>query len=304
MQKKKKKKHSKESIKLMLMALPFMLYFILFKYMPLFGWGLAFTNYRPGRSLQKLEFVGLKYFKLIGYYWPEIQNALVNTLVLSFLSLATLALPMIFAICLNEISNSKLRKFIQTTVTLPNFVSWVIVFAVIFALFSTDGMVNTVLGDLGLIDKPTQLLANKDASWIFMTILDIWKGLGWSSIIYLAAIAGIDSSLYEAAQIDGAGRFACARYITLPGLMSTFLVLLILAIGNLLSVGLDKYLMFSNAATSSKLEVLDMFTYRIGIMTQDYSFATAVSVVKSFVSVGLITLANVIVKKVRGEGII
>ncbi len=300
----KKKKHSREGWKLTFMAVPFVLYIILFKYLPLFGWSLAFTNYRPGRSLEKLEFVGLKYFKLIGYYWADVRNALVNTLALSLMELATMVLPLIFAICLNEIRRRNMRKFIQTVVTIPHFVSWVIVYSIVFGLFSTSGMVNTVLMNAGLIQEPTQLLANADFSWFFMVLLDIWKNLGWSSIVYLAAIAGIDSSLYEAARMDGAGRFACARHITVPSLMPTFLVLLIMNIGKLLSVGLEKYLMFSNSVTSSKLEVLDVFTYRIGIMTQDYSFATAVSVLKSIVSVLLITLANIVAKKVRGETVV
>ena len=298
------KKHKREDWKLTTLAMPFVVYIILFKYIPLLGWGLAFTNYRPGRSFAKLEFVGFKYFELIGYYWADVQRALINTLALSMMSLATMVIPLIFAICLNEIGNSKLKKFIQTLVTLPHFVSWVILYSLVFALFSTSGMVNTVLISAGIIQKPTQLLANVDVSWLFMTILDVWKELGWSSIVYLAAISGIDSSLYEAVRIDGGGRLACALHITLPGLMSTFIVLLIMNIGNLLSVGLDKYLLFANTVTMPKLEVLDMFTYRIGIMTQDFPLATAVSVCKSIVSILLITMANMVAKKVRGETVI
>lgn len=300
----KKKKHSLADWKLTALAMPFVVYIILFKYVPLFGWGLAFTNYRPGRSLKKLEFVGLKYFKLVGYYWDEIENALLNTLALSFLSLATMVLPLAFAICLNEIANVKLKKMIQTIVTLPHFIGWVIVYALCFAIFSTNGMVNTVLTSYDLIEKPTQVLGNPDISWLFMIILEVWKNLGWSSIVYLAAIAGIDSTLYEAVRIDGGGRLACAIHITLPSLMSTFLVLLIMKIGNMLSLGLEKYLLFSNPLTSSKLEVLDMFTYRVGILTQDYSFAIAVSVLKSIVSILLITVANIFAKKIRGASVI
>lgn len=300
----KKKKHTKEGWKLTLMALPFVIYTFAFKYVPILGWGLAFTNYRPGRSLEKLEFVGLKYFKLIGYYWPEIQNALVNTLALSLMSMAIMVLPMLFAVCLNEIASVKLKKVIQTAVTLPHFVSWVIVFSVMFALFSSNGMVNMLLMSWGLIEEPTQLLANTKMAWPLMIILDIWKQLGWDSIIYMAAIAGIDQSQYEAAKIDGAGRFACARYITIPSLLPTFLVLLVIKVGNLLTVGLEKYLLFSNSVTSPKLEVLDMFTYRVGLMTQDYSFAIAVGVLKSIISIVLIVIANLIAKKIRGSTII
>ena len=227
-----------------------------------------------------------------------------NTLALSLMSIAVMVLPLIFAICLNEITNNRLKQIIQTVVTLPHFVSWVIVFAICFALFSSNGMLNTLLTSLGWTGEPVLLLGNASWAWPFMVALDIWKNMGWNSIVYLAAIAGIDSSLYEAVRIDGGGRFACAYYITLPSLMPTFVVLLIMNIGKLLSVGLEKYLMFSNPITSSKLEVLDMFTYRIGILTQDYSFAIAVSVLKSIVSIILITIANVIAKRVRGDSVI
>jgi len=301
----KKKKHRRDGWKLTALAMPFVIYIIMFKYVPLFGWALAFTNYRPGRSFAKLEFVGLKYFKLMtGYYWGEVQNALINTLALSFLALGAMVLPLIFAILLNEIRSSKLKKTIQTLVTLPHFVSWVIMYALVFELFSTDGLINTLLLQAGIIQQPTQLLANVDASWIFMTVLDVWKNVGWSSIIYLAAIAGIDSALYEAVKIDGGGRLACAVHITLPSLMPTFVVLLIMNIGNMLSVGLEKFLMFANTVTMPKLEVLDMFTYRVGILTQDFPLATAVSVTKSIVSIILITIANIVAKKVRGESVI
>jgi putative aldouronate transport system permease protein len=299
-----KNKFKPENLKLTLMALPFVIFIILFNYMPILGWLLALTNYRPGRSLDKLEFVGLKYFKLISYYWNDISNALINTLALSALSILAMVLPMIFAICLNEIRITKLKKITQTVVTLPHFVSWVIVYSLIFGIFSTNGLLNTILQQLGLITEPVQILANAGLAWIFMVLLGLWKELGWSSIIYIAAISGIDPELYEAAKADGAGRFARAIHITLPGLLPTFIVLLILKIGNLLSVGLQQYLMFSNPVTSSKLEVLDMFTYRIGILTQDYSFATAVSVLKSFVSILLITIANVLAKRVRGDTVL
>lgn len=301
---KKKKKHNREGWKLTALAMPFVLYVIAFRYVPLFGWALSLTNYRPGRSLDKLQFVGLKYFKLIGYYWGEIQNALINTLALSLMSLVVMVVPMIFAICLNEVTSSKLRKFVQTVVTLPHFVGWVTVFAIMFALFSTNGMLNTLLMSLGIIKEPTQLLANVKLAWPFMIFLDMWKDVGWNSIIYLAAIAGIDASLYEAVKIDGGGRLACALHITVPSLMPTYLVLLVMNIGKLLTVGFDKYVLFSNAATSPKLEVLDIFTYRVGLLTQDYPFAIAVSVVKSFVSILLIIIANMIAKKVRGATII
>lgn len=198
----------------------------------------------------------------------------------------------------------KLKKFIQTTVTLPHFVSFVIVFSISFALFSSNGLVNTILIKLGILEKPFLIMSNVKWAWPFMVFLSIWKQTGWNSIIYMAAIAGIDMSQYEAARIDGAGRFDCARYITFPNLIPTYLVLLVLEIGNLLNTGIEKYLLFSNPVTSPKLEVLDMFVYRVGLLTQDYTFSIAVGIIKSIVSIILVVFANIMAKKLRGSAII
>lgn len=291
-------------LKLTLLALPFVVFVFLFSYVPLLGWGLAFFDYKPGLSLDKIKFVGFKYFQLMFFYKEDILNALLNTLVLSFLSMAVSVLPIVFAILLTELRHSRMRKVIQTVVTLPHFVSWIIVYALCFALFSSNGMVSQVLMKLGLTNKPLMLMTNASTAWLFMTLLGIWKELGWNSIIYLAAITGIDEEYYDAARVDGAGRFRCIWHITVPGLMPTFIVLLLLKVGNLLSVGFDQYLVFNNAMISSRLEVLDLYTYRIGIGTQDYSFAVAVGIVKSVVSLLMLFSVNALAKRVRGESII
>lgn len=291
-------------LKLTLLALPFVVFVFLFSYVPLLGWGLAFFDYKPGLSLDKIKFVGFKYFQLMFFYKEDILNALLNTLVLSFLSMAVSVLPIVFAILLTELRHSRMRKVIQTVVTLPHFVSWIIVYALCFALFSSNGMVSQVLMTLGLTNKPLRLMTNASTAWLFMTLLGIWKELGWNSIIYLAAITGIDEEYYDAARVDGAGRFRCIWHITVPGLMPTFIVLLLLKVGNLLSVGFDQYLVFNNAMISSRLEVLDLYTYRIGIGTQDYSFAVAVGIVKSVVSLLMLFSVNALAKRVRGESII
>ena len=293
-----------DRLKLTLLALPFVAFVFLFSYVPLLGWGLAFFDYKPGLSLDKIKFVGFKYFQLMFFYKEDILNALLNTLVLSFLSMAVSVLPIVFAILLTELRHSRMRKVIQTVVTLPHFVSWIIAYALCFALFSSNGMVSQVLMTLGLTDKPLMLMTNASTAWLFMTLLGIWKELGWNSIIYLAAITGIDEEYYDAARVDGAGRFRCIWHITVPGLMPTFIVLLLLKVGNLLSVGFDQYLVFNNAMISSRLEVLDLYTYRIGIGTQDYSFAVAVGIVKSVVSLLMLFSVNALAKRVRGESII
>jgi putative aldouronate transport system permease protein len=300
----RKRKISTEGLKLTLCALPFVIFVFIFHYLPLFGWSFAFFDYKPGLSLSQAKFVGLKYFKYMFEYSNDITRVLRNTLVLSFMSLATSILPVMFSIMLKELRNLKFKKIIQSFVTLPHFISWVIVYSLCFAIFSTNGMYNNLMKVLNITDKPNTVLSTSKYLWTFMTTLDIWKGLGWSTIIYLAAIAGIDSELYEAAVIDGAGRFRCIWHITVPSLMETYIVLLLLAVGSLLSIGLDKYLNFKNPLNASKIEVLDLYIYRIGLMTHDYSFATAIGIAKSFVSIGLLFIVNKLAKKVRGESII
>ncbi len=300
----KRKKHKRSDWKLTAMALPMVLFTFLMKYVPMFGWGIAFTNYRPGKRLETLEFVGLKYFKLIAYYWDDISHALCNTLGLSLLQFSTVVLPMIFAVCISEFRHSRLKKITQSLVTIPNFIGWVIVYSMMFSLFSTNGLINTQLLKAGLIDTPTNLLGNADMSWGLMTILDIWKGMGWGSIIYLASISGIDDSLYEAAKIDGAGRLARVIHITVPGLLPVLVVQMVLSIGNILTNNFEKLLLFSNSLTMDKLEVLDIFTYRVGMLTQDYAFATAVGILRSIASITLVLVTNAIAKKVRGEAVI
>lgn len=283
---------------LTLLAVPFVIHIIAVRYVPLAGWALAFFNYKPGRALDKMPFVGLKYFKLIGFYREDVLNALTNTVALSALALLFSWFPMLLAILINEIRSQRRRMVIQTAITIPNFVSWVIVYALCFCIFSSDGLFNQVF------HANNNVLGNKDTIWLFMEGLSIWKSAGWSSIIYLAAITGIDETLYEAAVVDGANRWQCTLHVTLPGIMSTFIVLLLLQIGSFLSVGMEQYFAFSNVMVASKLEVLELYTYRIGLKTMDYSFATAISIIQSLVSIALLLGVNGLSKLTRGEGII
>lgn len=292
-----------QRLRMTLLALPFVVYVFLFRYVPLMGWALALFNYKPGLPFDRIPFVGLKYFSLIFMYWDDVLNALTNTFAMSILSLLVMPAPIIFAILLGELRSGSLKRLVQSTVTLPHFVSWVIVYALAFNIFSSEGLLNRILLDLKL-SGPTRFLANANTAWLFMTSLGLWKGLGWNSIVYLAAISGIDTTLYEAARVDGAGRFRCIWHITIPGIIPTFIVLLLLHVGNLLSVGFEQYLVFNNPMMAEKLEVLDMFVYRIGIGTQDFSFATAIGILKSAVSLTLLYAANSLARRVRGESII
>lgn len=283
---------------LTLLALPFVIHIIAIRYVPLAGWALAFFNYKPGKALNKLPFVGWKYFELIGFYKEDVINAVINTGVLSGLGVLFSWFPMFLAILINEIKGNYRKKVVQTLITIPNFVSWVIVYALSFVIFSTEGLFNQ------LFNTTNTLLTNKNTIWFFMQGMSMWKTAGWNSIIYLAAITGIDETLYEAAMVDGANRFQCIMHITVPSLMSTFIVVLLLQIGSFMNTGYDQYYAFSNIMVQSKLEVLDLYTYRIGMKTMDYSFATAISILQSIVSVSLLMIVNGFSKMTRGEGII
>ncbi|KQX48684.1 MULTISPECIES: ABC transporter permease [unclassified Paenibacillus] len=298
----------KDKYKLFLMALPFLVLVFLFSYLPLYGWVYAFYDYRPGIPLSQTEFVGLSWFtKLVSNpaQVQEILRVLRNTLVFSSLGILTSVLPVIFAILLTEIKNAPFKKIVQTLTTLPNFISWVLVYSFAFMLFSVDnGFLNNLLMRMDLIERPLSLLASDSHTWLAMTLWGIWKGLGWGAILYIAAITGIDPELYEAARVDGASRFQLIWHVTVPGIIPTFFVLLILGIANFINNGLEQYFVFSNAINMNHIEVLDLYVYNIGVVNSNFGFATAVSILKSVISLFLLFVANGLSKLVRGEGVI
>ncbi|MGI6173390.1 MAG: ABC transporter permease [Christensenellales bacterium] len=286
---------------LFFVAFPLMCIVLVFNYVPLFGWALSVFEYKPGTPLTQNEFVGLKYFQMI-LNSKDIRRVLTNTMIFSGLNFVLMPLPMLFAILLNEIQSTGFKKVTQTLTTLPHFISWIIVYSLAFAIFSTDGLLNTLLSMLGM--KQQKLLQDRNAVYPFQTFISQWKSLGWNSIIYIAAITGIDQELYEAAAVDGAGKFRCAIHITLPGLMPTFLVVALLAVANFINSGLDQYFMFQNSVVMKNIEVIDLYTYRVGLKNQDYSYATAVGMCKSLISLVMLFVTNAIAKKVRGESIV
>lgn len=298
----------KDKYRLFLMALPFLILTFLFSYLPLHGWLYSFYNYRPGIPLKENEFVGFYWFTSIvsnPTQTAEVLRVLRNTFAMSTLGIITSVLPVIFAIFLTEIKTNWLKKAIQVLTTLPNFISWVLVYSFAFALFSTNtGFVNRILMQLGLIDRGINFLASSKHVWLTMILWSTWKGLGWSAIMYLAAITGIDPELYEAAKVDGAGRFSMMWHITVPGIMPTYFVLLLLSIANFINNGMEQYFVFQNAINKDYIEVLDLYVYNIGMMGTSFSFATAVSALKSLVSVFLLLFANGLSKFVRGETIL
>ena len=297
-----------EDFKLFLLMIPVLALVFVFSYLPLAGWRYAFYYYRPGFPLNRCEFVGLKWFHTLfgnSYQFSEIMRVLKNTIGISLLNMATSVFPVIFAIFLSEMKSLKFRKLVQITTTLPNFISWVLVYSFAFSMFSVDtGFFNRLLIRMGVVDSGINFLASSSHIWLKMTVWNLWKSLGWSAIMYIAAIAGIDQKLYEAARIDGAGRFAQIRYITVPGILPTFFVLLMLSIGDVLNSGMEQYYIFQNAMNKSSIEVLDLYVYNVGMTGSNFSLATAISILKSIVSVLLLVIANTSSKLLRGESIL
>lgn len=302
-----KKMEKQSGFRLFLLILPLLMLVFVFSYMPLYGWIYAFFNYKPGKALFACEFVGLDNFKMMfadSYAVKNIVRVMKNTFGMSFLGILTSVLPMGFAILLSEIKNKPFRKFVQTSVTIPNFISWVLVYSIAYVMFSVnDGFVNRMLVSMGILDQGVNFLASPNHVWLTMTAWGLWKGLGWNAIMYIAALTSIDDELYEAAKIDGAGRFQLIRHITVPGLLPTFFVLLILSIANLLNNGMEQYYIFQNAMNKESIEVLDLYVYNQGMVGYNYSFSTAVSMLKSVVSIVLLFFANTTSRLVRGESV-
>lgn len=297
-----KKKSSK---KLFLYVLPGIILVFMFTYLPLWGWSYAFYQYKPGRQLADCAFVGWKNFQdLFGnaVMRGNVLRVLRNTFGIHFLGYLFTPLPMLFAVLLSEVRSKRFQKLVQTVTTLPNFISWVIMYSLALSIFGSTGLLNNIAGMLGL-DVNVNILNSSQHVWITQVLLQQWKGLGWSAIIYFASIAGLDQELYEAAMVDGAGRWARIRYITIPQLIPTYFVLLIMSIGNFLNTGVDQYLAFGNALNKEYIEVLDLYVYNLGIGNGQISYSVAAGMMKSLVALVLFAFANLISKKVRGTSV-
>lgn len=303
----KKPKNTAYSRKLFYCIIPFIILCFLFSYFPLHGWIYAFFDYKPPLSLSQCEFVGLKWFKTLFNNQTQVKQiveVMRNTFAMSLLGIATSILPVGFAIFLNEIKCKWFKNLVQTLTTLPNFISWVLVYSVAFSLLTDSGMVNTLLQNMGIITSPIKFLDSDAHTYLWMTLWNLWKGLGWGAIMYLSAIAGIDEELYEAAKVDGANRFQLMKNITLPALMPTFFVLLMMSVANFLNNGMDQYYVFQNAFNKAHIQVLDLYVYNIGMTGNSLSLATAISMLKSVISVSLLAIVNFVSKKTRGASII
>lgn len=291
---------------LFLMLLPILLLTFVFCYLPLWGWRYAFYDYTAGGTLSADNFVGLSWFSMLfsnNATVSDIVRVMRNTLVMSGLGILVSWVPMVFAIFLNEIRSNRFKRLVQSITTIPNFISWVLIYAIALAIFNTEGLFNALLSLFGVSSRVNWLMS-ADNTWLKMLLWGVWKGLGWSAIIYIAAITGIDPQLYEAARIDGAGRFQRMWYITLPSLMPTYFVILLLTIAGMLSNGLEQYLVFQNANNKDVIEVLDLYVYNIGIDGGRIPLSTVIGMTKSLISIALLFLANKASKLVRGESII
>ena len=306
---KDEKPHIDAPLQLFLMLLPFLLLVFIFSYLPLWGWRYAFFDYSAGDVLSMENWVGLKWFKA-PFENPatrsDIIRVLKNTLAMSGLGLLTSWCPMFFAIFLSEIRNTKVKRVIQTLTTIPNFISWVLVYAIAFCIFGTEGFISSLFVNKGIWESGKNMLMGDHFIWIKMLLWGMWKSLGWSAIMYIAAISGIDQELYEAATVDGASRIQKMFHITLPELLPTFIVLLILSVSNILSNGMDQYLVFKNSTNKGPIEVLDLYVYQLTFgsgQSSSIPFSTVVSMFKSLVSVILLFITNKISKWVRGSSI-
>ncbi|WP_454191602.1 ABC transporter permease [Paenibacillus sp. Marseille-Q7038] len=285
-----------------LISLP-LIFFLLFKYGPIYGITIAFKDYNLFTGIAGSEWIGLETFREI-FANREFYVALRNTLMLNFLDLlVSFPAPIILAIMLNELTSAKIRKVSQTVLYLPHFISWVIIGGVFYQVFATNsGIVNELLGRIGI--GPIPFLSDP-AYWVVTYLLTgVWQSAGWGTIIYLAAIVGINKELYEAAKIDGAGRFAAIRHITLPGIRTTMVTLLILNLGQMVQIGFERPYIMGNVMVKDVSEVLSTFTYTIGLQSGQFSFATGVGLFQGLVGLVFILGANKLAKRLTGNGII
>jgi putative aldouronate transport system permease protein len=305
---KKKKKITLATLKdqkyLIMMSFPFVIWVIIFNYLPLWGWLMAFQNYRPGKGTFEQKWVGLKHFQTL-FTEPDFYRVMRNTLGMSFLGITFgFVVPIIFALLLNEVKAVRFKKSVQTISYLPHFVSWVIAASIVTTMLGNDGVVNELLVKIGILKEPMSFMTKPKLFWVIVTISDLWKETGWNAIIYLAAITGIDPEIYEAARVDGANRFKQMLHITLPGIRPTVMVLLILSIGSLVNTGFEKQWLLGNSLVQDYSLVLDKYIVDYGIGMFRYSYGTAIGIFKSIVSIILLFSANKIAQKMGEDKII
>lgn len=301
----KKEKLSQRMIKqwdLQIMVIPGILFIIIFSYIPMWGLLMSFQDFNIFNGFFASEWVGLKHFRDF-FQAPEFWNIIRNTLIISFLKLLfAFPAPIMLALALNEVQHIAFKKTVQTISYIPHFISLVVATGLLINLLSVDnGNINDLFISLNLIESPINWLSTPKYFWGILISLGIWKDIGFGAIIYVAAIAGIDPQLYEAAKMDGAGRFRQILSITIPNIMPVIIIFLILAISNILNIGFEEILLLTNKGANAVVkdvsDIVDTYVYRVGIQNQRYSYATAVGVFKSIMSVILLVFANAASRK-------
>ena len=305
---KQRKRHRRFNWQIFLMAMAGVVFLLIFSYIPMFGIAIAFKDLDYSMNIMKdlaaKPWVGMQNFvKFVTD--PQFGSVMSNTLILSISELViTFPIPIIFALLLNELRSSKFRKVVQTITYFPHFISWVVYASIVLMFVSSDGgFINSMLMTLGVVDQPISFLSQPDYFYPIVIISSIIKGTGWGSVVYVSAIAGVDQEIYEAVHIDGAGRFKTAIHITIPCIMPTVMVLLLLSISGILGSGFDRIYILQNPLNLVRSEVLDTYIYKVGIASRRYSYTTAVGLFKSAVAVILLGVSNFIAKKKTGNGI-
>jgi putative aldouronate transport system permease protein len=290
---------------LILMAVPFVLYVILFKYVPLWGWTMAFQDYKPAKSFSQQEWVGFKWFITL-FKDKEFLLSLRNTVCMSLISTALgYITAILIAIFLNEVRIIAVKRFVQTVSYLPHFLSWVIVTSLVANVLSVeDGILNNILLSLGFIKEPVLWLAVPKYFWNIIGWTYVWKEVGWNTIVYLGAMTAIDPCLYEAAQIDGCGRLRKIWHITLPGIKPTIIIMMIMSAGHILDANFEMPFFLRNGMIEDVASTIDIYVLKYGFKLFNFSLATAAGIFKNAVNIILLLLANWIAKKSGEERLI
>ena len=286
------------------MVIPGVIFMIIFCFMPIYGLSIAFKNYTVVDTMSTAKWVGFDNF-LIAFKDNLFWKSVINTLGISFLKLLIgFPIPIILSIMIYEIKDGPFKRIMQTISYLPHFLSWIVLGGMMISWMSTTGMFNEILLSLGVISEPRNILLDADKYWMIAVLSDVWKEAGWGTILYLAAMAGIDTTYYEAAEIDGASRMKQILHITLPLLKTIISLNFILTVSGLLKSNLDQTLVLMNSQNRGKAEVIDSYVYRMGITQGDFSYAAAVGLGVSIVSVILLLTANYFTSKVNEESVL
>ena len=291
---------------LMIMSVPMLLYVLLFNYGPLWGWLTAFQDYQPKKGLAGSPWVGLDNFKFL-FGREDFRLAIRNTLAMSVINLVLGTVSaVLLAVLLNEVRNRAFKRTVQTVTYLPHFLSMVIVVSMAQNIFASNGPINQMLLSLGLVKDPVFFLGKGEYFWWLVGVINVWKEVGWNTIIYIAAMTSIDPCLYEAASIDGAGRFQRILHVTLPGIKSTFMVLLIMNIGHLMEAGFEIQYLLRSGLTMKYSDTIDVFAliYSFGSSKPHYSYGTAAGMFKSIVGIILLFGANKIAQALDEDTLI